>query len=68
MIEDPAPALLTDLQVAALFSCSRKTVWRRVSDGTLPRPVKLGHATRWLRSEIDAVIAAAVVARDVEAA
>ena len=60
------PSLLTDRQLAAMLATSRATVWRRVADGTLPKPIKLRHATRWLRSEIDAAIAAAVAKRDEE--
>ena len=62
------PALLSDQQVAAILATSRATVWRRTNDGTLPRPIKVGHATRWLRSEVEATIASAVALRDAEAA
>ena len=62
------PPLLSDQQVAAILATSRATVWRRTNDGSLPRPIKVGHCTRWLRSEIEAVIASAVAKRDGEAA
>lgn len=28
----------------------------RVADGTLPKPIKIGGLTRWVRPEIDAVV------------
>ena len=56
--------LISDLGVAAIIGFSRATVWRRVADGTLPRPIKIGHLTRWSRAEIEAVIEAALAARD----
>ncbi len=42
--------------VAALFQASPSTIWRRVNDGTIPRPIRIGGMTRWARDEIDAVI------------
>ena len=65
---DGLPSLLSDQQVAAILATSRATVWRRTNDGTLPKPIKVGCATRWLRSEIEAVIASAVAKRDQEVA
>lgn len=67
MADEPA-FLISDNTSAALLGISRATFWRRVADGTFPQPVKLGHATRWLRSEIETVIAAAVAKRDQGAA
>lgn len=43
---------LTAAMVAEQLSCSIATVWRRCADGTLPKPHKFGHLTRWLASEI----------------
>lgn len=60
--------LISDAQVATMFGVSRMTIWRRVADGVIPRPIKIGGATRWVRSEIEAVIAEAVAKRDAEAA
>ena len=48
--------LLRDREVASLLCCSKATVWRRVADGTLPAPIKLGGTTRWVKSEVLAVI------------
>ena len=58
------PALLDVKAVAALFQSSPATIWRRVNDGILPRPVRIGGMTRWARDEIDAVIDRAKRTRD----
>ena len=55
--------LIRDSQAATLLACSKATFWRRVSDGTIPRPVKIGGMSRWPRSEILAVIEQAKVDR-----
>ena len=59
-----APVLLDVKAVAALFQSSPATIWRRVNDGTMPRPVRIGGMTRWVRDEIDAVIDRAKRIRD----
>lgn len=51
--------LISDHQVALKLGCGRATVWRYVSKGLLPKPIKIGSMTRWLVSEIDAFIARA---------
>jgi excisionase family DNA binding protein len=48
-----ANQFLTVHEVAAMFGVSRATIWRRVQDGTLPQPVKIGRATRFSQSEIE---------------
>ena len=52
-ITDP---LLTDREGAAELKMSVPTFWRRVADGTIPRPIKLGGLSRWPQSEIADVI------------
>ena len=59
-----APILLDVKAVAALFQASPSTIWRRVNDGTMPRPIQIGGMTRWARDEIDAVIDRAKRTRD----
>ena len=66
--QNPAPALLDVKSVAALLQSSPATIWRRVNDGTMPRPIRIGGMTRWARDEIDAVIDRAKRARDEAAA
>lgn len=48
---------------AAILQISVPTFWRRVADGTISKPVKLGGLSRWPRSEIFGVIEAAKAAR-----
>jgi predicted DNA-binding transcriptional regulator AlpA len=44
--------LLTDEQVARAYCVSRTTVWNWVKSGSIPRPVKVGRRSRWIKSEI----------------
>jgi len=59
--------LVSVRQGAAMLGISVPTFWRRVSDGTIPRPVKVGHLSRWPQSDIQAVIDRAKAARSVAA-
>ena len=50
---------LGDVEVVAdVMQISPRTVWRRVADGTLPKPISLGRAKRWDLDVIDSWIAA----------
>ncbi len=60
-ITDP---LLKDREGAAYLKMSVPTFWRRVADGTLPRPIKLGGLSRWPQSEIAGVIEQAKARRN----
>ena len=44
--------LLTVDEVAALLGISVRSVWRLVSSGKMPRPVKLSRSCRWKKAEI----------------
>ncbi len=55
--------LLNAREAARLLSVSVPTFWRRVADGTVPRPVKLGGASRWPQSEVLEVLEAAKARR-----
>jgi predicted DNA-binding transcriptional regulator AlpA len=68
MDSEDSDHLIRDTEAAALLSCSKATFWRRVSDGTVPRPLKIGRTTRWLRKDVTAVIERAKVERDRSAA
>jgi predicted DNA-binding transcriptional regulator AlpA len=46
-----------------MLGVSPATVWRRVHDGTLPQPIRLGGATRWVRDELLEVISVAQAKR-----
>ena len=35
-----------------LFGCSKATWWRRVADGTLPQPIRIGGMSRWKLSDV----------------
>lgn len=48
--------LLTAREGAAFLQISIPTFWRRVADGTVPKPVKIGALSRWPQSEVLAVI------------
>ncbi|MFG1464197.1 DNA-binding protein [Xanthobacter sp. DSM 24535] len=48
---------------ASLLGMSVASFWRRVADGTIPEPLKLGRLSRWPRSEILTVIEKAKAAR-----
>ncbi len=63
-----ARILISDVEVAEILSCSRTTVWRRVADGTLPKPLKLGGLSRFVLSEINARVESAMAARNGKAA
>jgi len=51
-------------QVSDRVSLSRSPLYRRIREGKFPKPVKLGGMSRWVESEIDAWMAALVIARD----
>ena len=50
--------LLKATEVAKVFGIGNSTLWRLLSAGKVPQPVRIGGATRWLSNEIDAWIAA----------
>lgn len=52
-------SLLTAREGAKLLQVSIPTFYRRIADGTLPKPIKLGNLSRWSQSEIIAAIEAA---------
>ena len=50
--------LLSSDDLAHLLRISKRTVWRRRSDGSLPAAVPFGRFVRWRRDEIERWIAA----------
>jgi predicted DNA-binding transcriptional regulator AlpA len=56
--------LLREKEACTILGCSPATLWRRVRDGTLPKPVKIGHMSRFVASEIFEAIQAAKEERD----
>jgi predicted DNA-binding transcriptional regulator AlpA len=53
---DQSEKLIRDTDAAQILGCSKATFWRRVADGTIPKPVKIGGMSRWPTSEIINVI------------
>jgi len=49
---------------AKFAGCNPSTIWRRVNDGTLPKPTKIGGMTLWDEGEVDECIEAALAERD----
>lgn len=62
-MENTTAPLIRDGDAARLLGCSKATFWRRVADGTIPRPLKIGGMSRWPQSEIQAVIDSAKARR-----
>ena len=58
--------LMSVRDTALSLGCSVATVWRWSSDGTIPKPLKIGGTTRWMRSDIEGVISAAAHSRAAE--
>ena len=46
------PETLTTCQVADLFQITKRHVQRLVKQGRMPRPVKLGRCSRWVKSDL----------------
>lgn len=69
LAENPAAsALMSDREAAEFLGIARSTLWMHVKAGILPGPVKIGHATRWRRDELQAVIDRATAERDASVA
>ncbi len=45
--------LITATEVARLLNISKRTLWRLLSAGKLPPPVRLGNAVRWRRDQLE---------------
>ena len=44
---------LTFPELMARLKIGRSSIYRRIADGTLPKPIKIGHLRRFKESEID---------------
>jgi len=58
------PLLLSAEEAARLCGIAARTWWRLHSAGRVPMPLKLGRATRWSRSELQAWVKVGCPARD----
>lgn len=56
--------LLTARNVAALLNVSQRHIWKLLSSGRLPQPVRLGRSVRWRRDELTAWMDAGCPPRD----
>ena len=56
--------LLTRKEVCRFFGdINPATLYRHIRNGRLPKPVKVGGSSRWLRSECEAVLQGMVEGR-----
>lgn len=53
---DRPAELLSVEEVGRMLGISSRTVWRRVSAGEIPEPIKVGGSTKWRRTDIQAMI------------
>lgn len=44
--------LMRDDDLAKLLGVSKRTIWRMLSAGLIPSPIRLGGSTRWRLAEI----------------
>jgi predicted DNA-binding transcriptional regulator AlpA len=52
-----SPFLVSAKTAAELLDISKATFWRRVQDGTFPKPLRIQGATRWNWRELEQAIA-----------
>ena len=55
--EKSLPRLIKATEVAELLGVSPRTLWRLLSEGGVPQPVRLGGSTRWRLSDVESWIA-----------
>jgi excisionase family DNA binding protein len=51
------PLLVNTNKVAELLNLSPRTVWRLLSAGKLPKPVRIGRSVRWSLTKLESWIA-----------
>ena len=54
------PRMIDVTEVATILNVSTRTVWRLVSSGDLPQPIRFGRNVRWRCSDIEAWIEAQI--------
>ena len=47
-----APKLINAEELARMMNISERTLWRLLSGGRLPQPVRIGRSTRWRLAEV----------------
>lgn len=55
---DGEPLLVTASQIATLMQISTRTLWRLLSGGKIPEPLRIGGAVRWRLDDVKNWIAA----------
>ena len=55
--------LLTRDEVLAIVKCSKSQIYVLMGSDDFPRPIKVGSANRWIRSEVEAWLDAKVLNR-----
>ncbi|MAM25730.1 MAG: hypothetical protein CML55_10205 [Rhodobacteraceae bacterium] len=48
---------LTYRELMSRLGVGKSSIYRRISDGTLPRPIKIGHLSRFRESEVTDALA-----------
>ncbi|WP_158640747.1 helix-turn-helix transcriptional regulator [Gemmobacter caeni] len=48
--------LYTIDDLCEIFHCAKSTIWRWVSSGTFPKPIKIGGLSRWTQAAVLGVI------------
>ncbi len=54
------PRMIDVTEVATILSVSTRTVWRLVSSGELPQPIRFGRNVRWRAGDIESWIDAQI--------
>lgn len=49
---DATPKLINAEELAKLMDVSERTLWRLLSGGKVPKPVRIGRSTRWRLAEV----------------
>ena len=52
MNTEAAPLLISAEELAKLMHVSERTLWRLLSAGKVPKPVRIGRNTRWKLAEV----------------
>jgi excisionase family DNA binding protein len=52
MDTEPRPVLIDAEELARMMDVSERTLWRLLSGGKLPQPVRIGRSTRWRLAEV----------------
>ena len=59
----PGPRLLPFHEVRAQVSLCRTSIYEMIGRGAFPKPAKIGRASRWLSTEIDAWVVSVATAQ-----